>query len=78
MCLYLNCTSLCCNSYGTCPENYSSRSGSRYTSCSTYYKDLTITDTMPLGVWVGIGFGGILFFAILLSVICYCYRRKKA
>lgn len=77
-CKNMNCTSLCCNSRGTCPESYSKSYSSSFRTCSVYYKDLQANSDIGIGVYVGIGAAGLLLIIIIISIICYCYRRKKA
>lgn len=71
----MNCTSGCCNAYGSCPEDYAGAYwvNSSYKNCKYYYNE-----TMTLYIYIGAGIAGIWLLAILIAIICYCYRKHKA
>lgn len=64
-CYSQDCYYNCCNSQGNCPSSPS--------QCKYYY-----TTETNSGLIAGLVLGGILAVAIIIAVICYCYRKKKA
>ena len=74
-CKYMNCTSGCCNSVGTCPEDYSSAYySSNYSDCMHYYNQRSIN----IGILIGAAIGGLWILSIIIAICCWYSRKKQA
>ena len=73
-CSQENCRSDCCNSWGTCPDDYDKYFyDASFTTCDPYYdKSMPLNGLQILGLVLGLFFG----IVIILFVI-YCVRRGK-
>lgn len=77
-CIYSTCSQMCCNYYGTCPEDFSrSYYDSSYTTCYYYYDTYyQKQQSSGGGAIAGYVIGGIVFIVLLVAVIIYCKRKK--
>lgn len=61
MCFYQDCNFNCCSLYGTCATTS--------LECYYYYTDV--------GMIAGSVVGSVVALIVIISVACYCYRRKQ-
>lgn len=63
-CWSQNCNYNCCDFWGYCTSNPN--------NCYHYYHD-----TNNAGVIAGAVIGGVLGIALIIILICYCYKRRQ-